>query len=47
MSELFPHFPDLEEDAVNAIYDLCEDPESQVCYNLFSMEFTLRYPRFV
>ncbi|KAK1232359.1 hypothetical protein PQX77_004523 [Marasmius sp. AFHP31] len=30
MAELFPHFPDLEEEAVNAIYDLCEDPDSQV-----------------
>ena len=23
-------FPDLEEDAINAIYDLCEDPEPKV-----------------
>ncbi|KAL0575802.1 hypothetical protein V5O48_006180, partial [Marasmius crinis-equi] len=30
MAELFQHFPDLEEEAINAIYDLCEDQDSQV-----------------
>jgi len=27
----FNDFPDLEEDAINAVYDLCEDQDSQVC----------------
>jgi Apoptosis inhibitory protein 5 (API5) len=26
----FKDFPDLEEEAINAIYDLCEDQDSQV-----------------
>ncbi|KAG7098253.1 hypothetical protein E1B28_000215 [Marasmius oreades] len=30
MAELFQNFPDLEEEAINAIYDLCEDQDSQV-----------------
>jgi hypothetical protein len=29
------YFPDLEDDAINAVYDLCEDPEQQVrIYNI-------------
>lgn len=28
--QFFNNFADLEEDAINAIYDLCEDPESKV-----------------
>ncbi|KAF9258846.1 hypothetical protein L218DRAFT_876210 [Marasmius fiardii PR-910] len=30
MAELFQYFPELEEEAINAIYDLCEDQDSQV-----------------
>ena len=27
----FKAFPDLEEEAINAIYDLCEDQDQNVC----------------
>ncbi|THH14906.1 hypothetical protein EW146_g5494 [Bondarzewia mesenterica] len=30
ITKFFKHFPDLDEDAINAIYDLCEDQDSQV-----------------
>lgn len=29
--EFFNDFPDLEEDAINAVYDLCEDQDPNVC----------------
>ena len=28
--KFYKYFADLEEDAINAIYDLCEDPEPKV-----------------
>lgn len=30
ITKFFKPFPDLEEDAINAIYDLCEDQDSKV-----------------
>jgi hypothetical protein len=29
--KFFKAFPDLEEEAINAIYDLCEDQDQNVC----------------
>jgi len=29
-------FPDLEEGVINAVYDLCEDNDSKVCYHSVS-----------
>ena len=34
VAKFFKAFPDLEEDAINAIYDLCEDQDQNVCIML-------------
>ena len=31
IAKFFKAFPDYEEDAINAIYDLCEDQDQNVC----------------